>query len=924
MTKRILSILLISALVFSYGFFAFAEEKKEETASVLTENMKILNSLGIADFTDSDASERITRGEFAAMAGRILGYIPKTSDSAMMTARDCMVVLSNINIIRGYSDGEFRENNPIKYDEALVIAVTGLGYGPIALSKGGYPYGYRIAASEKKLLKNIQLEEGYLTGSQAADLCMNMLTVEYLKFDGIEDGEVRYVMSGGRCLMEDIFGASFKRGVVDGVDLTRLAGDNDVAPGYISVDGLLIKAEDKNLYNALGYYCEVYYEEDDNGVPKLLHLEKSEKNKERTVEISDVIAIDETSVSFEKEDGYKNKYSTEKYRYIILNGASTEEKLSLSLIEGKEGILRLLDNDGDGAAEVVFIESCVDYVVAAKDESKSRIYDKRKSGSYIDLDTETNDPYVEIFDSNGKEMSFSSISVGNVVSVYESSDDAPQKYIRAYVSSVVASGTVEGFEAEEGIIKVSGVEYRLTEKCLEMQGADISAGDSIEVYVNYSGEIAYFNNLSSGSTFGYLVHANAKSSGPDSTMLFKIYHKDSEGYSFNTYEAAKYYEIDDVRYQNGITEDVKKSLRALNNGSKLYYGEGIASSVVAQFISFEKDENGLIKRIDTAATGPEGIAADADMPDGNNTLYIDKVNNPYYDRSVDTDHAFLDVTGKVQPLKKSVPMYHFPYPSDGTEDYLNEEKYFVDTVNEALESVGVANGLTFIVRMKDSFQVDAVAVKFEEGAATKIKTHERLAAVNKVSSIIDDGVLVYQAEVYSQGRIEYIKAKTDYTFEGFTNEKDSSLKKTMTLGELKHGDLIRYKNGSDGFAGDVIFYYRPESDSFNSNKVSFKYMYSQTSVMHGYVMKRDSDGYWVACGETLEEALAVPSDKWVAVADYSGQSPMLYDFNGGTKARISTISINDMVAYEDAAEGCTEMIIHMYNVWPFGVYAIKR
>ena len=118
----------------------------------------------------------------------------------------------------------------------------------------------------------------------------------------------------------------------------------------------------------------------------------------------------------------------------------------MKLISGKNGTVKLLDNTGDGTADVAFVNAYENFIVSHYDNDNKIVYHKYDSSKKLSVDNTIDEPYVLLYDDLGVEISPNKLKNGNVITVFESADDAYQKYIKAYVSTATAVGIVDAIE----------------------------------------------------------------------------------------------------------------------------------------------------------------------------------------------------------------------------------------------------------------------------------------------------------------------------------------------------------------------------------------------------------------------------------------------------------------------------------------------
>jgi hypothetical protein len=156
-TLKVLALILALFTAFSTTCSAdFPDVSKDdsfsEAISVLSQ-LKILEGYEDGTFKP-DAT--ITRAEFSAVVCRLMAAgKPDEYTSAVFSdvpsdhwAISYISYMSMMDIVEGNGDGTFAPDNDVKYEEAVKMLVTALGYGMKAESLGGYPTGYIMVANQ--------------------------------------------------------------------------------------------------------------------------------------------------------------------------------------------------------------------------------------------------------------------------------------------------------------------------------------------------------------------------------------------------------------------------------------------------------------------------------------------------------------------------------------------------------------------------------------------------------------------------------------------------------------------------------------------------------------------------------------------------------------------------------------------------------
>lgn len=148
-----------------------------------TDSYGLLNALGIAEYTEDQLTNTITRADFLALVGAAAGYTGVESseqlfaDLALDDAREPMLkALAQAGVISPDASGNIIPDGEITLAEAAAVAVRLTGYSIVAEARGGYPSGYFTVAKSNDILKGVPSSQGtVLTVGMAAKLTENML-----------------------------------------------------------------------------------------------------------------------------------------------------------------------------------------------------------------------------------------------------------------------------------------------------------------------------------------------------------------------------------------------------------------------------------------------------------------------------------------------------------------------------------------------------------------------------------------------------------------------------------------------------------------------------------------------------------------------------------------------------------------------------
>lgn len=109
----------------------------------------------------------VTRAQMAAILCRMLGETGTAKDGNIFSdvpetfwANDTIVKAAELGIIGGYSDGTFRPDNTVTYEQAVTMVVRAMGLEDVAIEYGGYPNGYIEVADEYGFTWGLSVQRG--------------------------------------------------------------------------------------------------------------------------------------------------------------------------------------------------------------------------------------------------------------------------------------------------------------------------------------------------------------------------------------------------------------------------------------------------------------------------------------------------------------------------------------------------------------------------------------------------------------------------------------------------------------------------------------------------------------------------------------------------------------------------------------------
>ncbi len=601
--RKVLSLVLVLALVLGSFAFTFAApsdvvgEPSEDAVSVLME-------LGvISGYPDGSYKPAgiVTRGEMAKIIICALGLEDYAagrssfSDMAGHWSDKYVAYAVSLGIINGYPDNTFKADNTVSYDEAAKMLVAALGYTEESLV-GAWPANW---VTKAKVL-------GILDGISAGSAGANRGDIAIMTYQTLDQSIGKTNKDGD--FVETNLG-TIAAPVADTM-LERL-GAQAYDPGA--------DAYDSTLVSTVG--AEFVVTGDEDSLISLKNLQgalvKAYANSD-----NEIIAIKETISTF-----YTGEFND------VAGGATTvnatdefgdyEVKTNFDQVSGAAGTTAVFNNGAQVAATLVGAAGVVadgsDYTIACKisgnyitkiysiatwtvngdgmidDDDLDDIADGELFTFAFELDDNDDIDY-DTFALYGAK-SLDDLEEDDVVYVY---DDGT--YIkRVDVGTEVVEGTVSRITSGGTKATIGGKVYEISGSAVSATFAafGVSAGDEVELYLDYAGDI-YDLEVIDGSedmlaiVVDYEVGVPAKMSDGDSQV--KLFLADG---------TTKTFTVDDDDLTNAAAVALFDIAEGSGGTGVVGAGAGIIS--VGSVVEYSLDKDGLLNAIALAdATGSDG------------------------------------------------------------------------------------------------------------------------------------------------------------------------------------------------------------------------------------------------------------------------------------------------------------------------------
>lgn len=510
--------------------------------------------------------------------------------------------LRGMGVISGYTDGTFKPDENILYEQAIKFVVAALGYDFMAESYGGYPDGYVRTASQLKILKNVGGAMGTpATRQQIVLLLFNALTADYLIVGNVGGGQNSF--ETGTSLLEYVYDIETIKGKVlatknSGCELISDATEE----GYIELgSGNSFRYHDSSFEDYLGYEVKAYVKFDENSRTEgeIYAMFPVDATKRLVVKADDILEAD---VDAGKVTVYINDKKTDvsiNPQTVIYNDVAYGRTLTDASFDIEYGDVTFVSSKGSSTYDLICINSYVpmyvDTVKASTKTVKGYIYaNGRGEDNYtlcLDEDSDDYDITVDVIKEDGTKGSFSNINAGSVIEVKMWGN-----HYKVYLGGRVMTGKID--RKSGGAIYMGDIKY----EAIEGSGllSSYTVGDYIKIGVTRDGHVFYVKSQQSGSSslaYGLLMKIAVDDTNfGDDVMKVKLMDASGKIGYYELAENMKFTDMsgDEYRYNSDKTNAINSTelLTELKISAKY---AGIASSVSLAGLAASRPYEQLIK-----------------------------------------------------------------------------------------------------------------------------------------------------------------------------------------------------------------------------------------------------------------------------------------------------------------------------------------
>lgn len=693
-------------MIFSLGLPAMAEEAAEVQVAYDTEAYEdalgLMNSLLCETVFGADPAAAVTRGQFVYGVAKIFSVPGVGADAVYSDVPAEHAYFGEIS--SAYNAGwisaakKFNPDTAITLSEAVKIILCAADYEPMASAKGGYPTGYLTVAESIDLMDNINVGTGaQLLAADATIMFENLMLADVFEIESY--GDTMDYRKGGEIYLEKLYDVYSVDGVITSTIYNSMVMDAPFIKenNEISIDGIAYRCTEMDP-SMLGKKVTAYVS--NKGTKKTLYCVIPEDNEEFTVRVNNFGGINGTTFTYyDEQERSKTKRLDSSYK-VIYNGRRVS-KIESYMFEDIGATVRLLENTGDSAYDVIFIDGYVYGYVTSVDYVNGYI-GLKMPGSMVDL-SDDDEHVCYIRNEEGAELELFELKSNQVIALKASADS------RIYDITLCAnsvSGAVTEMLADENIIKIGKDEYKVSQafKAEYMEKALIDVGDSISAAIGLHGELVYLMDSSVDMSYAYLLDVNLDESGFDSTVMVKMY---TMGGAFEIFELEEKLTVD--------------------GGALKVRREDVAGTLVDnkyEIIKYGVNDEGKISVIDFASTDTSNFGEKLNPQD---TL------TQYHDKDAGTLRYRSGAQGfNSKAILTNASIFFVPE----NEDNRNEEEKFSISSYSSLQSDTYYS--CDVYDINEFGQAGLVVVYSDEESDPTAYTYRSYIIENVTNAIVDD------------------------------------------------------------------------------------------------------------------------------------------------------------------------------------------
>ena len=837
-TKRIISVLF--ALILTLAMLPAAVMAEES-------DFAVFDAIGIS--IDLDESDEITRYELAKIVIDIANLEILTEGKAIYAdVSEKHWAFSEINTVTSYgymsglSNMTFQPDAKASVADVAQVLMNMLGYGSFGKQANWTTADYFVKARNIGLLNGVSTFGGDISASALKQMVANMLDKNIVTVSSVGSDGVKFVVDNEMTYLQSVYGYCFKEGIVQAVGKSTITGSNPASNGKIKISGVTYDAANKDYSSFLGYEVRFIVDKNEENA-NILYVEKGKVDEESEIymDASDIEGYAGYTYTYMDEDGSLEQATISVSSQIFLNGQKTsyDEKIMKPL----SGSVKLMDNNGDGVFDIVYVTYEIFYEVAGafKDEYISDAISEKT------LDIEKKEFYIS---KNGIAADMSTVVNEKIIAVMPGAvkfdDGSTLPYVdntnltRASVETEVekVTGTVIAKSTSGCVVDDKEYKYSKYFEMLVAEGkaAIPSLNTYVVLYLNSEGNVVYskidIDDMLANKTekYGYITKA-VEARGESGKMVVKIFTEDAQFIGGETPEKIKI---------NGAKKDATDLL-----SNTTLFPSGVFDS---QLITFETDEAGVVTAINTVA-------------DYTATTPYEGYDIENFSKEFEGSIKYYNTFKHLYTIDEGTMMFEIP------EDLEEEKKFKITTGSKVL-----AHNKSYYVELYDTdeyYNIATIVIDYNKIAESGSSTESKTLPYNHSTGDINSFVVYDKATVLNNEGEERVEL-TGLTYTGTPGKANGMEVKRLIAAEddlkdtdngtfghiyngylntywadLEPGDVIHYRTDDEGYVDIFRLVFKEADMRDGSGNVVYATKGTHTSAVYlnsGVIHKVYSDG----------------------------------------------------------------------------------
>ena len=709
--KRLTTLFLVLGLIFTMPISSYAEYGTLSVNDLYEHGQEESEGEIYYEIGKNNISSKV---KLLMDLGLAEHYYPQASLKRAALKQFIVIACGGDALYYKYFPEENSEIKTLSFDEALIAMMDVTGYAYFAKESGGTEAEYYHIASRYKFFDGVDYNAAKkkLTAEQFLNMAYNTLNVPLVSFNGSS-----YKIEKGSTLLNSFLKLTEVKGVVKANSYTALngldgAGDNKIRIEQTDYEIKGIKDSDEYL----GFYVIAYIDSDNRIVS--LSVDKS-RNKMIDFDNSSNLVGSSSKQNFVyyNDKGKKKILNIDRYADLIYNYVPVTS-YSSDFYQIENGMIKLIDNDGDGSYDVVLKKEYTSFKPLSKSNYEYTLTDRL--GNVYDInELLREEKYHGVRDINGNPLTYDDIKVSGNISVLTKKGSNVVTEIIVY-DDIRYEGEYSDYYADKEEYKIGDKIFKMSEVYALLNNGKFSykLGSNVLVYLDPLGRIIDAETNSVQYKYAWLMSMKEENFGD---IKIKMFTQDSKMMVYET--ASK------IKYNNYRIEASQ-----LMSKNEIYRG----GKVREQLIKYRINSNGILTEIQTADESNMGVGVHKSIGD---TSFQKNLNHyDYYVENGNTDgnrYLLYNTGGKIFASK---------YLFSPTDSYLFNipSKYYRDKYGDELFSVERAMPSGYGRFSLNLYDVNSDMVV---GAAVKVSSdlkneymHDPVGSmiVREVSSIYDE------------------------------------------------------------------------------------------------------------------------------------------------------------------------------------------